>query len=64
MRSFTTSYRDTGQERPWKRRRKDGLDREEGTRGKVDANADNIARKCHRSPLPLLGRGICIESLD
>lgn len=37
------SYRDTGQERTWKRRRKDGLDREEGARGRVDASVANIA---------------------
>lgn len=37
------SYRDTGQERPWKRRRKDGLDREEGARRRANISANNMA---------------------
>lgn len=36
------SYGDTGWERPWIRKGKDGLDRDEGVRGRADASADDI----------------------
>lgn len=58
------SYTDSGQERPWKMSRKDGLDREEGARGRADGSMNNIAWKWHRSPLSLLARVIGIESFD